>query len=139
MPATDGRAKAWLPTALGVAAGYVLIGVSTAALARGAAAPGPRTAARLTAWIASALLFALHIRVVRRAGLPPLRSAGRTSTAVAAATLVLAGVAVAHQARAGHLTPPVLFTFVVWPALTGVVSLAVGALIFRLSRHPKAS
>ena len=139
MPGTERPEQAWLPTSLVVAAGYILIGVGTAALARVVAAPGPRTAARLIAWIASALLFALHIRSVRRSGLPPLRSAGRTSTAVAAATLVLAGVAVAHQARAGHLTVPILLTLAIWPLLTGAVSLAVGALIFRLAGHPKAA
>lgn len=127
--------RRWLPTAVVVALCYVIIGAGTAALARSAATAGVRTAARVAAWLLSALVFTTHIAAELRARASAFRCAGRTTLAVALATLLLAGTAVIHQARVGRLGPGMLLALVIWPALTGAVSFAVAVVIFLLLRR----
>jgi len=125
----------WFRSAAWVALGYVLVGAATAALARSAPTPGIRTLARLAAWGVSAALFGAHIALERGRQLPTHRAAGHTSAAVALATLVLAGVAVVHQARAGTLGAGVLLALAIWPALTGMVSFLVSSVAFAVLRR----
>lgn len=120
----------WFRRAALVALGYVVVGLTTIALARAAPSSGFRTAARLSAWGVSALLFAAHIRFEHRSLLPPTRAAARTSLAVALATLVLAAIAVVRQLQGSHVRSSMLLAFAIWPILTGAVSFVVAAVVF---------
>jgi len=141
----DSTSQSWVRTALVVAAVYAIIGFATVAIGQ-AAGGGQSTTAqavRIASWLLSALVFLGHIARESSRSLKATVAAGRASTAVALATFLLALAATVRQVEAGNTRPAVLVALLVWPLLTGLVSLGVGLVLVRLlrtvTRRPAAS
>lgn len=119
---------------------YFVIGIGTAALARGAEAGQMQKVWRLAAWLLSAVAFAAHIWYERyRAGGPPVKTALPNALAVALGGFLLAAAATVHSLSAGvGRLGAYAVALVAWPVLVGVpaflVALAAAALLGRASR-----
>ncbi len=126
------RRESWLPAALVAAVLYTIIGVATAALARGA--PGHPRAWRLAAWGLSAVVFAAHLwREHRRSALAA--GAWHACLAVMVATAAIAALAIAHNYSLGELREMMVFSFVIWPVLTGLASFGVALFVLIVWRN----
>jgi hypothetical protein len=118
----------WLVIAFGAGAVYGIIGLTTAALARGAATHQLVVIWRLAAWVASLAVFLVHIRYEHTRHSNAARAvAWHVSVGVALGALVLAVAAAIHN---GRVLPLALL---VWPVLLGAPAylaalLAVAAL-----------
>jgi hypothetical protein len=124
--------RTWVPTALLVAAGYLLIG-------RVFAAPVDQTRAwRLAAWLISAAVYAAHIGYEHyRLNQPPRGTATHAASAVALGAFALAvGGAVHTVSATGTLQASWLLAFFVLPVAIGVpaffVALLAASLLTRL-------
>jgi len=132
-PATAAKTTpVWVRIALlGVA--YFVIGMVTAALARGSHAAV--AAWRLTAWALSAVVYAAQIWFeVRRSGAAPVGSAVRAAAAVALGGFLLAVAATVHALSLGRArVGPQLVALVAWPVLLAIpaflVALAAAAVL----------
>ena len=125
----------WFRAAALAALLYVVIGVGTAALSRSAPSVQLRSVWRLLAWVSSAVIFAAHIYYERRFRISARSAALHTAAAVALATFVLAGNAVAHQLRTGSPRPTMLLAFAIWPILTFIPAFAVAWVASRVLSH----
>jgi len=119
------------------AVGYLVIGVTAAALAGGASSNQSRVAWRLAAWLASAVAFGAHINFERsRPGGSPTVTALHAALAVAFGAFALAAAALFHALSSGTGNTRLLaIALVAWPILTAVpaflVALAVAAALAR--------
>ena len=129
----DASHQRWLRTTILLGVVYLVIGIAFGALANAAASHQMLVTWRLAAWIASAVVFAVHVgHELLRMGNSPRTTAIHASAAVAlgAFGLAVAANVHAHWAAAGNQR---LFTLalVAWPVLCGVpafaVALAAGA------------
>jgi hypothetical protein len=133
--------RRWLRAALLCGIAYVLIGLVTAALARGAGSGQMRQVWRLAAWLVSAALFAAQIWYERfQLGSAPRRTAGHAALAVALGGFVLAAAAAAHSlgAGSGRLGAHII-ALVAWPVLLAVPAFLVAwaaAAALALKRAP---
>jgi len=121
-----------LPTVILLGLGYSALGIGFAALAN-PAAPQARFIWRLSAWVASAALYAAHIGHEHyRLGNSPRSTAFHAAVAVALGGF---GLAVSASLHSRH---PLVLALALWPIITGLpaflVALAVGAVLARLPR-----
>ncbi len=126
--------------AVAAALAYVLVGITTAALAGAAASPVGTKSWRLAGWALSLAVFLAHLVFARRRSARSLGAAARVALAVAVAALVLAVVGPVR----GHWGEPnigrvVLLSIVVWPLMTGipafVVAFAADRVFDRITRR----
>jgi hypothetical protein len=119
------RRWGWVALCCGLA--YFLIGVSTAALSRGAASGRMGHLWRLAAWLLSAIVFAAHIWYEsRRRDAPPKPTAWHAALAVALGGFLLAAASAAHALSAGTGRLGAYgIALVAWPVLVGVPAFLV--------------
>ena len=125
-------ARSWFRSALVVALIYAMTGLATVAASRAAGGAGIHAvvrAIRAASWLASAVVFLLHVTIENRTRPKPTVAAWHASAAVALATLLLALVATGRQLAAGNTRPSVFVAIGVWPILTGLVSFVVGVVV----------
>jgi hypothetical protein len=119
------------------AVAYLVIGVTTAWLAGGASSNHLRVAWRLTAWLASAVVFGAHINAERsRPDGSPTVTAWHASLAVALGAFGLAAAATVRALSSGTGNMRLhAIALVAWPMLTAVpaflVALAVATVLGR--------
>ena len=128
---SSGR-RSSLPTVILLGLGYSAVGIGFAALANPAAHQA-RFIWRLSAWVASAALYAVHIGYEHyRLGNSPRSTAFHAAVAVALGGF---GLAVSASLHSRH---PLVLALALWPIITGLpaflVALAVGAVLARLHR-----
>jgi glucan phosphoethanolaminetransferase (alkaline phosphatase superfamily) len=106
---------------------YFAVGLVLAAAAGAAESNQLRTAWRFSAWVVSAVIFAIHIRygLYRRRNAPS-RTALHASAAVVLGTFLFAVMANIHA----NSTPTaqhhrIKLALIIWPVLTGVTSYLV--------------
>src|SRR5258706_8544860 len=114
----------WLGKAILVGLLYLAVGMTSAALAAAAASVPARSAWRLSAFVASGLVFAAHIADEHfRLHHPARRTAWHASMAVALGAFALALVANIHDlGSASGYRPRMLVALVAWPLLTALPS-----------------
>lgn len=134
--------RAWVGVALGAAAFYPLIGVLFALPTRHPAAPTVVLAWRLAAWLASAVVFTLHLWFeLRRRGTSTLPAAIHVAFAVAVGAFLLAVWILVRSHWMPSATPNRLapLALVLFPLITGLPAflgaLAAGAVDTRLRSH----
>jgi hypothetical protein len=122
--------RRWRWVALGCGIAYFLIGISTAALSRGAASGRMGHLWRLAAWALSAVVFAAHIWHERRSrGAAPAPAAWHAALAVALGGFLLAAASAARAFSAGTGRPGAYgLALVAWPVLVGVPAFVVALL-----------
>ena len=124
----------WVWAALVAGVAYILIG-------RLFPQPAAHLQAwRLGAWVASAIVFAVHIcyeRFMVRG--PPPSIAIHTATAVAIGALGLAIAGMSHSiATGGEFRPTWIVALVAWPAITAIPAFFVALVASRLlARAPR--
>jgi hypothetical protein len=133
--------RPWLKVLILCAVGYLVIGVGTSVLAGAASSHQLVVAWRLATWVASAVLFGVHINAERsRPGSRPTVVAWRVSSAVALGAAALAAAALARAVVTGQGKPLLLvIALVAWPVLTGVPAFLValaGAAVLARRREP---
>jgi hypothetical protein len=125
--------RPWLVTALLVALIYPLIGITFALPAHGAAT----RPWRLAAWLASAVVFAAHLRFEHsRVRDSPSRAALHVSAAVAMGAFLLAVWINVHLWFAGgQQSPRALLALPIFPLVTGSPAFVAGlVLLFLFAR-----
>jgi hypothetical protein len=124
----DSRRRRWHDWVILVAAAYLVIGLTFAALAGSASSLQARVRWRLVAWALSAAAFAAHIAYERlRLRNSSAATALHTSLAVALGALGLAAAANVHAqaSAASRQSPRLLVALVAWPILTAVPAFVV--------------
>ena len=108
------------------AAGYVVAGTGTVALAGMIGAPGSVKGWRAAAWLLSLAVFVIHFASERRHRARPLSIALHVALGVAIAAVVVAafGPLRAHWAEPARFRLALL-SVVAWPVLTGVPAFLV--------------
>ena len=121
------HARPW--TVLLASIAYVVVGVGAAILAGVASSPTGVKAWRLTAWLLSLIVFAVHFAVERHRDERRRRVAVRVAVAVAlgAFGVALAGPVRSHWDEA-HLPRLMVLSLVAWPVLTGAPAFVVALL-----------
>lgn len=133
-----GRAP-WIRAALVVSAVYLATGLLFPALAKSTASDHARVAWRLSAWVISALAFAMHVgyECVRLRS-SSVATAVHASLAVALGAFALAIAAAVHAWTGGTLGRFPAIALAIWPGMTAVpaflVALAASGVIARI-RH----
>lgn len=114
---------------------YFVIGVGLGELANWMAPARGQFAVRLSAWVASAVVFAAHIGYEYfRLRNPSLGIALRVALAAAFGAFLLAAAATVHALRVGSTAPFWLYllALVLWPLMTAVPAFVVGFLVLRV-------
>ncbi len=127
----DSGRQRWLSTVVLVGVVYLVVGITSAALAAAAASDKMRFLWRLAAFIISALVFAAHIAYehFRFRNTTPL-TAWHASVAVAFGAFALALVANIHDlGSASGYRPRMLIALVAWPLLTAVPAFIVALVV----------
>ena len=127
----DSSRQRWLSAVILVGLLYLAVGITSAALAGAAASDQMRFFWRLSAFIISALVFAVHIAYehfrLRNTARP---TAWHASLAVAFGAFALALVANIHDlGSASGYRPRMLIALVAWPLLTAVPALIVALVV----------
>ena len=121
-----------LPAVILLGLAYAAIGVGFAALANPAAHQA-RFIWRLSAWVASAAVYAAHIGYEHYR----LDNSPRSTALHAAVAVALGGFGLAVSASL-HSRHPLVLALALWPIITGLpaflVALAVGAVLARFAR-----
>jgi hypothetical protein len=122
----------WLRTAIVVGLAYSVIGIGFGLLAGWSASNQMRITWRMSAWVASAIAFAVHIGYEHfRLENAPLKVASHASAAVALGAFGLAVWANAHAQLTSSRSRPLAFyllALVAWPALTAIPAFVVALL-----------
>lgn len=134
------RHSRWLRTAFFAGVLYFAAGFGFGALAGAAASDPMRSFWRVTAFIVSGVVFALHIAYEHfRLGSPARSTAWHASVGAAVGGFLLALAANLHDlGSASGYRPRMVIAFVVWPLLTAVPAFVVAwlvAAVFRLRRQ----
>ena len=119
--------KKWFRVAVLLGALYFVFGVTFAAFARWSASNSMRETWNRSAFLASAVAFAIHIGYEHfRLRNSPLITASHVSIAVALGAFALAVNANVHRYRMGSGNQGLLaFALIAWPALTAVPAFVV--------------
>lgn len=122
---TGAGIASWARAAILVGVAYLVVGLVSPALVRGA---GSVAAWRLGAWLASAVAFGAHLAFEQlRLRSSPATTAFHGSLAVALGAGALAAVATARALVTDTGRPVMLaISVVAWPLLTGVPAFLVG-------------
>jgi hypothetical protein len=125
----------WLGAAILVGVFYVSVGIVSSALAGTSTSSGMRTFWRLSAFVVSAVVLAVHVGHERvRLREPAQRAAWHASVAVALGALFLAVAANLHDLRsAAGYRPRMLIALFAWPLLTAVPAFVVAWIGARIS------
>jgi len=136
-PSIDYHQSAWIRVAFLFGAIYLLAGLVFGWLAGRATSIEVRSAWRMTAWVVSALAFALHIRYEYvRLRSASIRLARHVALAVAIGAFGLALAANIHAVMVGSTHRGAIgLSLVLWPLVTAlpafVVALGAGAILAR--------
>jgi hypothetical protein len=119
--------RRWIRAALLCGVLYVLIGISTAALSRGAATARMGRLWRLAAWLLSAVVYAAGIWYEQyRSKSPPAKGALHVASGVAFGGFLLAAAATVRALGAGtDRLGAYGLALVAWPVLVGVPAFVV--------------
>ena len=126
----SGRQR-WLSTAILAGVIYLAVGLASAALAAAAASDQMRSLWRLSAFVVSAVVFAVHIGSEHfRLRNTARRTAWHASVGVALGAFALAVAANIHDlGSASGYRPRMLIALVAWPALTAVLPFVVALVV----------
>jgi signal transduction histidine kinase len=121
----------WLTTAILIGLLYFAVGIAFGALAGAAASDQTQFFWRLSAFIMSALVFAVHIAYEHfRLRNRPRSTAWHAAVAVACGGFALALMANIHDlGTAAGYRPRMLIALVAWPLLTGVPAFIVAMVV----------
>lgn len=130
MTALSGRQR-WLSTVILVGVLYLVVGITSAALAGAAASDQMRSFWRLSAFVISGVVFAAHIAHEHfRLHNTARPTAWHASLAVAFGAFALALAANIHDlGAASGYRPRMLIALVAWPLLTAVPAFVVARVV----------
>ena len=127
----DSPRQRWLPTAIVAGVLYPVVGIAFAALAGAAQSKQTLFFWRLSAFVVSGVVFAVHIAIEHfRLRNTARRLAWHTAFAVALGALLLALAANIHDlGSASGYRPRMLIAFVAWPLFTAVPAFIVAFVV----------
>ena len=134
MPPASPRVR-WIGSAIGVGAGYFLIGVILGAIADADTTIAGRNRWRLAAWIVSGLVFAAQIAYDRTRLRHSIGTASlHAATAAAVGGFLLAVAATIHKMNVGTVDARYLLALVLWPLAVAVPAFAAALVLSAIIR-----